>query len=697
MDWQVPCGRVTLPQLLDRPLAINNYREIMKKEDKSRDHALGLDRPITRRDFLNGLAIGTAALAYPNALTAGASPAGAAGASSADAAGAAATASASAGVAQNAPGYYPPLLTGMRGSHPGSFEAAHALRDGVEPPSPEDTGERYDLIVVGAGISGLAAAHFYRAHRGARSRILLLDNHDDFGGHAKRNEFHLNERLHLMNGGTLEIDSPRPYGTVAAGLLKTLGLDVPSLAKKTQHLQYYDHLGLKQGVFFDRETFGADRLIVTADKASLAQALVQAPLSAKARDQIVELETGSVDYMPGLSSDEKKQRLSRMSYQAFLREVVRADPAVLKYYYARTMDEQGVGIDAQSALDCWAFDLPGFQGMNLAKGSIPRMGFTPKGYEDTGGSYRLHFPDGNATIARLLVRDLLPHAVPGTADPATAAEDIVTARIDYAQLDAAAEPVRLRLNSTAVRVRHLGDPSSAAEVEVAYVRAGHGYAARARGVVLAGYNMMIPYLCPELPAAQQQALHSLVKTPLVYTTVALRNWQAFDRLKVNRVYAPGSYHTSFRLNPHVTIGAYQGALKPDDPVLLFMVRTPCQEGLTEHEQNRAGRAELLRTSFETFERNIRDQLGRTLADGGFDPARDITGITVNRWPHGYAPEYNPLFDPELPESQQPHVIGRAQFGRITIANSDSGGAAYTDSAINQAERAVAELLANKSV
>ncbi len=658
----------------------------MKKEDKSRDRALGLDRPITRRDFLNGIAIGTAAWAYPEALMArGTDPAATVGA-----------ASDSAMAAQNAPGYYPPLLTGMRGSHPGSFEAAHALRDGQPLPSLQDTGERYDLIVVGAGISGLAAAHFYRAQRGPRSRILLLDNHDDFGGHAKRNEFHLDEKLHLINGGTLEIDSPRPYGPVAAGLLKTLGIDVPSLIKKTQHLQYYDHLGLKPGVFFDRETFGTDQLIVGTDKAGLAQALTQAPLSAKARDQIIELETGTVDYLPGLSSDEKKQRLSRMSYQAFLREVVHADPAVLKYYYAKTMDEQGVGIDAQSALDCWAFDLPGFQGMHLAAGSIPRMGFTPKGYEETGGSYRLHFPDGNATIARLLVRDLLPHAVQGAADPASAAEDIVTARMDYAQLDTAAEPVRLRLNSTAVRVRHLGDPHSAAEVEVAYVRAGRGYTARARGVVLAGYNMMIPYICPELPAEQQKALHTLVKTPLVYTTVALRNWQAFERLKVDRVYAPGSYHTSFRLNPYVTIGAYKGALTPQDPVLLRMVRTPCQEGLTEREQNRAGRIELLQTSFETFERNIRDQLSRTLANGGFDPARDITGITVNRWPHGYAREYNPLFDPELPESQQPYVIGRAQFGRITIANSDSGGGAYTDVAINQGYRAVTELLASKS-
>jgi spermidine dehydrogenase len=351
------------------------------------------------------------------------------------------------------------------------------------------------------------------------------------------------------------------------------------------------------------------------------------------------------------------------------------------------MGEWGVGTDAVSALDCWGFGLPGFQGMNLAKGSIPRMGYTPAGYEDTGGSYRLHFPDGNATIARLLVRNLIPNAVPGHS-----AEDVVTARVNYAELDRAGTPLRLRLNSIVIRARHLGDPQSARRVEVTYLRGGRPFTARARGAVLACYNMMIPYLCPELPPAQKEALHRLVKTPLVYTSVALRNRQAFDALKVHRVYAPGGYHTYFHLNPHVDIGRYESPKSANDPILLHMVRTPCKPGLPEHEQNRAGRAELLNTPFETFERNIREQLARTLGKGGFDPARDITAITVNRWPHGYAPEYNPLFDPDVPEAQRSHVVGRAQFGRIAIANSDSGGAAYTDSAIDQGHRAVRELL-----
>jgi spermidine dehydrogenase len=661
------------------------------KKDLASDQALGMDRPITRRDFLNGVAIGTAALAGAPLLAAAPASLAAASPAGTTLAGPAASA------AQDAPGYYPPLLTGMRGSHPGSFESAHALRDGKPSPSPVDTGEQYDLIVVGAGISGLAAAHFYRERAGRASRILILDNHDDFGGHAKRNEFDLGGHLNLLNGGTLEIDSPRPYSRIADGLLRTLGIDVEKLIKTTQHLNFYQRMGLKQGAFFDRETFGADKLVLgmggyRSDKSALAQAVLQAPLSDRARKEIVQIEIAQIDYMPEISSAEKKQRLSRMSYEAFLRDVVKVDPAVTKYYHAVTMGEWGVGIDAVSALDCWGFDMPGFQGMKLAKGSIARMGPTPAGYEDTGGSYRLHFPDGNATIARCLVRDLIPEAVGGRARPANGAEEIVTARVDYSQLDRAGAPVRLRLSSTVIRARHLGEPRSAQEVEVTYMRAGGAYTARARGVVLACYNMMIPYLCPELPAAQKEALHSLVKTPLVYTSVALSNWQSFAALKLYGVYSPGGYHTYFHLNPYVTVGSYQSTKSPSDPILLHMVRTPCKPGLPEHDQNRAGRAELLATSFETFERNIRDQLGRTLKEGGFDPARDITAITVNRWPHGYAPEYNPLFEPELPEGRQPHVLGRAQFGRITIANSDSGGAAYTDSAIDQGQRAVIELL-----
>jgi spermidine dehydrogenase len=648
----------------------------MPDTSASSDEKLGMSRPIARRDFLNGVAIAIGALG----------------------AGAAGRALALGGSSwpQDRPDYYPPLLNGMRGSHPGSFEAAHALRDGdfwSAASAITDTGEEYDLIVVGGGISGLAAAQFFRAER-PDARILILDNHDDFGGHAKRNEFDLDGKLHLLNGGTLEIDSPRPYSPVADGLLRSLGVEPIVLSKACDRDEVYRRLGLKHGVFFDKETFGADRLVAGAPNlyeglgGSWADFLAKAPLSPEARADILRIETARIDYLPGMTSDEKKDRLSRISYRAYLLDIAKVQPITAAFYQTHTQGEWGVGIDAVSALDCWGFYMPGFQGLNLEGRTAPRMSYTPAGYKETGGSYSFHFPDGNASIARLLVRSLVPGAIPGED-----CRDVVTARADYGRLDAPTNRVRIRLSSIVVRVRNSGEPASSKGVEVAYARQGGVYRVRGKACVLASWNMMIPYLCPELPEAQKAALHQVVKTPLVYTSVALRNWTAFQRLGVASVTAPGGYHTSFRLNWPVDIGGYAAERSPERPVLVHMTRTPCQPGLSENDQNRAGRAELLATPFETFEREIRLQLGRTLADGGFDPARDVTAITVNRWPHGYAPEWNPLWGQIYPPGQAPNEIGRARFGRIAIANSDAGAAAYTDCAIDQANRAVGELLA----
>ncbi len=636
-----------------------------------RDRELGMDRVISRRDFVQGVAVGGAGMLVAGMLSREAAAAG--------------RASCPPG-AQDRPGYYPPTLTGLRGSHPGSFEAAHALRDGMSPDAATLLDEHYDLVVVGAGISGLAAAHFYlTAHPGAR--VLLLDNHDDFGGHAKRNEFHFDGQLALMNGGTLEIDSPRPYGPVADGVLRALGIDAETLSKTVQHPEFYPSLGLGTGIFFDRATFGSDYLAVGYQQKSWPEFLAGAPLSAAAKADVERVENGSVDYFPGWTPEEKKRHLTTISYVDYLSKVMQVDPAVVAMYRTRTQGEWGVGGDAVSAADAWGIDLPGFKGLNLPPGSVPGMGFTPAGYADTGGSTRLHFPDGNATIARSLVRRLIPRAVPGSG-----VEDVITAVVDYAKLDQHGAPVRLRLSSIVLRAQNTGDPKSPTGTAVTYIRDGRLFTVRAAHCVLACYNSMIPYLCPELPARQKAALHSLVKTPLVYTTVAIRNWQAFVALKIRQVYAPGGFHTWIRLNPIVDIGAYRSTRSPEEPNLIWMTRTPCKPGLTEHEQNIAGRTELLTMPFDVFEREIRAQLGATLAGGGFDPAVDITGITVNRWPHGYAPEHNSLFEPPYAEADRPYVIGRAPFGRIAIANSDAGGGAYTNVAIEQGYRAVQEIL-----
>ena len=634
---------------------------------KKRDEDLGLNRPIARRDFLQGAAITTLATGLAPEL---------------------ARAAEAEKLAQAAPGYYPPTNLGLRGSHKGSFEAAHELRDGDfwnGATALHDTGEEFDLVVVGGGISGLSAAYFYRQAR-PNAKILILDNHDDFGGHAKRNEFHVNGHTLLMNGGTLEIDSPYPYSKIADGLMKTLGIDPEALEKACSKPEVYK--GLTRATFFDKESFGSDRLVTGApkDAAAWKAYLAKTPLSEAARAGILKIETGKDDPLPGLSNDAKRDRLSRLSYADYLTTILKADKGVLPYYQHRTDDLWGCGIDAISALDCWGVGSPGFAGLNLKKGgSTARMGYTPAGYSESGGSYSFHYPDGNASIARLLVRALIPGAISGHD-----ATDIVTAKADYSKLDVVGAPVRIRLNQIVVRARNAGKG-----VEIAYTEAKGGkpvMRVRAKDCVLASWNMMIPYLVPELPPAQKTALHRLIKTPLVYTSVALNNWQAFKKLGVSRISAPGGYHTSISLNQPIDIGSYKTARDPAAPMLLHMIRTPAQPGLPEREQHKAGRAELLSTPFETFEKNIRDQLGRILGPGGFDPARDIAGIAVNRWPHGYAPEYNALSDSGT-NADTPNIAGRQRFGRIAIANSDAGMAAYTDIAIDQAHRAVGELLA----
>jgi len=648
---------------------------------RSRDRALGMHRHITRRDFLNGMAVGMGgALANPwiggllSAQTLTAS-------------------------AQDRRGYYPPTLNGMRGSHPGAFEVAHSLRDGTfweKAGKPVETGEEYDLVVIGGGIGGLAAAYFYRKQAGPSVRILILDNHDDFGGHAKRNEFHLGGRMLLTNGGTVSIESPFPYSKEARGLLAELGIDPPALQKKYENNHASGGLGF--GYFFAKETFGTERLVTNAPGGSYgrqgasgkwAEFLARTPLSAQAQQDIVRIQEAKVDYMEGVPQEQKKSRLSKMSYKDFLLNVVKAHPDVIPFYQSRTHGLYGIGIDAVPALDCWAIHFPGFQGMGLDRVPSKGLTFTALGEVTPQEEFHFHFPDGNASIARMLVRSLVPGSAPGNT-----AEDIVTASMDYGRLDHGDSPVRIRLNSTAVLARHVGDSASAKQVEVVYGRDQKAYSVRGKAAVLACWNMVIPYLCPDLPAEQKDALHYGVKVPLVYSVVGLRNWTAFHKLGLRGVSCPGMYHTSMNLDQGANIGDYKPPESPDEPILVHMLRTPCQPGLSAREQQRAGHYDLLATPFETFERNIRDQLVRVLGSGGFDPTRDIEAITVNRWPHGYAYEYNPLWDPDWPEGKRPCDIARQRFGRITIANSDAAAAAYTDQAIDQSYRAVQELLSS---
>jgi len=642
----------------------------------SRDKELGMRSDITRRDFLNGVAVTVGAAMVPSPL-----------------------------FAHDKEDDYPPARIGLRGSHVGSFETMHSVRDGNfwdTAGKPVDTKETYDLVIVGGGISGLSAAHFFQKVAGPNARILIIENHDDFGGHAKRNEFRGNSRFLLGYGGTFSIESPAPYSPVAQSVINELGIDVASYPKYVSK-DLYRNMGLLPNIFFDKETFGADKLLAnpaplggseTVDSANpdsklWKQFLADAPLSDQGKKDYERLYHESKDYLPGLSSDEKKAKLARMSYAKFLTDLVGANDDVVKVLQAGPQPLFGLGIDAIAAQDAWGLDYPGFKGMNLDPKPGQGMNRDAIPNEEAEKSF-FHFPDGNASIARMLVRKLIPSAIPGSS-----ATDIVTARADYSKLDRNSSAVRIRLNSTAVRVKHMGDPTTAEEVEVTYATGGKVYTVRGSRCVLACWHVVIPYICDELPDKQKDALASAAKVPLLYTNVAIHNWKSFQKLGASSVYAPGGYHSRFNLDLPVSIGEYECSQKPGDPIVVHMMKTPCKPGRPAREQHRLGRMELFTTTFETMERNIRDQMERTLGPGGFDPARDITAITVNRWPHGYAYEYNSLWDKFwLEGGETPCEVARKPYGRIAIANADAGAYAYTDCAIDQAYRAVEEVTKN---
>ncbi len=606
---------------------------------------------ITRRDFLNGVSVAVGAALLPEGAFADSA-------------------------LQDQPGYYPPALGGMRGSHPGAFEVAHALRDGARWDA-ERPGEDYDLVVVGGGISGLSAAYFFRETHGPHARILILDNHDDFGGHAKRNEFTIDGRHMIGFGGTMSIESPGNYPTNAKRLLNALHIDTDRFYTAYNEKLYAN---LEMGLFLREEDFGADHL-VAGDPTDPAK-LGKLPLSDTGREDLKRLLEDKRHYLDDVPPEARLDYLNATSYESYLRDRAGMGDEAIRAVSALPRGVWAIGIDAFPARAAWSSGYPGFGDLELDAYS----------YEDESSEpFIFHFPDGNASIARLLVRAMIPGSAPGNT-----MEDIVTARFDYGRLDDPGNAVRVRLNSTVVRAQHVGD-RLAAPVDVTYVRDGDATTVRAKNVVMACYHAIVPKLCPELPEQQRAALSTSLRAPLVYTNVLIRNWESFAKLGVFRVQCPGSFYHNVMLDFPVSLGDYRFARSPDEPVILHLNHVPGEYGLSAREQFRAGKRKLLATSFEDFERHAREQLGRMFGPGGFDPARDIAAITVNRWPHGYAYGYDPdtdrvAFEPSgWPAGKQHWKTASQRFGNIAFASTDAASNAMSEAAIEEAYRAVVEL------
>lgn len=619
---------------------------------------------ITRRDFLDGMALAGGALALSPLDILAQSP--------------------SSGRASQ---LYPPSLTGMRGNHPGSFEVAHALaREGQRPDEFELLDEVYDLVVVGAGISGLTAAYLFRKQFGPDAKILILDNHDDFGGHAKRNEFSSQGHMLLGVGGSLNLEQAA-MEEAELSLLEEIGVNFNELRESIEP-EYLIHDPMsRHGMYLNRAVYGADRSVVAdwnllwAGIGDFEGAIRSLKLSKADEQGLIALVSGENDFLEDIPLVDREHFARKTSYATFLRERVGLSEQGIKITEPWVKALHCAGAEAVSIQEVFRAGAPGLNTfMPMAESGGDEEPVDPDAYR-----YPM-FPDGNASVARLLVRQLIPAVVGGDLE-----QNVVTSQFDYSQLDRESELVRLRLNSTVVNARNLDDD----QVEVTYVADGQAQAVRAKHCILAGYGGIVPHLCPEVPEAQKAHLAYGVKAPFICTNVLLRNSAAVRKAGVSGYQCPSSFYSLFAYAPPVNVGDFRVPSEADEPMVVWMLHAPTPRvtnGLSARDAYRLGRHKLLSMSFEEIEAATLSQLSGMFGSAGFDAGRDVEAITVNRWAHGYAYEYMDLHDPDWPEGEAPHELGRRPIGRIAIANSDAEAAAYVQTAMKAARRAVNELL-----
>jgi spermidine dehydrogenase len=638
---------------------------------------------ITRRDFLNGTMIGAGAIALTG--PAGTSPALAV--------------EAEATPVPSGQPHYPPSLTGMRGSHPGAFERAHELaHEGREDwGGLVDTGESYDLIVVGGGASGLSAAYFFQQTHDWKAKVLILDNHDDFGGHAKRNEFESAGKKRMTYGGSQGFDNIANWPKEMWDFLDDLGIDLDRFETTHYDNEWFNRHNLTGAVYLDAASWGKDH-IMPGDLGGMAPVMPglgsgsqdyktlfdATPLPDAAKKELVRLYSESDTDRVIQMIEELDPDFDALPFEKFLKDYWGIkEQATFDFIRKLPTDENGVGTDALSLSEGILASLPGGVGV----GKFYKMLKDPDP-EDSG--YVHHFPDGNAGFCRMVVRAMIPEVAAGET-----ADDVVMVKFNYATLDDPENDTRIRLESTVINVKHDGPAEDAEQVFVTYIHDGKPHRVRASAAVMACWNMVIPYVCPELPDRQKEALSQNVKIPYVFANVMVKNWQAIKKAGIGAAYCPTSYYHLLQTEYPVSMGGYEPTDDASEPMPITLIRVPVPEerGMPPRDQFREGRATILAAEFEEYENAIEEQLNGMFGAHGFDAKRDIESITVNRWPHGYSYSYFSLFDKGMSIDDGPHIEARKPFGRITIANSDAGADSWLDVGVMQALRAVKELTA----
>jgi spermidine dehydrogenase len=634
------------------------------KASRAGDNALGMNPGITRRDFLGSTLLASGALLLegiaPDQLLAGGDEFSGYG-----------------GVGE---------YSRSNGNTLEVLLAGHRMRDGAYDPLPADTidtGETYDCVVVGGGISGLAAALFFLRHAGPGRAVLILENHPIFGGEAKQNEFQVDGKRLIAHQGSAIYLVPYPHSFIAR-FYDSIGLHTPRL----QYQKWagtepemvlgrtpYDSAGLSRGQygFWFGAKFGHANGLWLIDP--VGKQMRGAPVGDATRKELQRWFSGKAAEeakfdLPKYEGDAASRRLDSMSLEQHYIEHFGVSRETIRDFLTPVEGGgSGLGPDALSAYCDYAADL-----------------LHP--FEDGSGEAVQMFPGGNTTIARLMLKTLIPQSIDGAAS----VEAVSRGTVKFDTLDLPGAPARIRLSSTTVSVRHEGDPAKTETLSVAYVRDGKVFRVKARSAVMAGGSWTTKHIMKDLPDELRRAYAQFYRSPCMMANVAMRNWRFLHKMGISGCRwfeGVGNYMDVCR---QALVGINDAEINPDSPVVLAVKVLYSYPGLSTEDQGHRGRGEMLSTSFRDYERRIREQFTAMFGAAGFDAKRDIAGIVLNRWGHAYLSPQPGFFFGKDGQPAPRETLRSAPFGRIAFANTDLAGAMDHRYSILEAHRAVNQLL-----
>ncbi len=552
----------------------------------------------------------------------------------------------------------------------------HRIRDGrVDFGQAIDTKEMFDCVVVGGGISGLASALFFARRAGRGKTCLVLEDGAIFGGLARRNEFEVDGQRVIANQASAMFFPPLPR-TFLADFYASVGIDQDGFHYQSwggrdvemplARTPYFD--GSAHSAFYFGPSFGTSGMLFIDP---WGRELQGAPISEQARRDLLGMRAKSSAYaaaLPKRHGDEQSRYLDSITLEQHLMNVYGIRRETVRTFLSPVSGGgSGMGADVLSAYADYAADV-----------------LLPWQY-DKGAQM---FPGGNAGVARHILKAVVPDAIPG---PATM-DHVCGSRIAFDALDRPEQPARVRLGCNVFAVRHEGPAERARTVSIVYGKGGKLYRVRARAVVVAGGSWTAKHIVADLPAKQREAYAQFHRAPALVANVALRNWRFLYKLGITECRWFEGIGDYFALRKLTTLGPIAPAVSPDSPVVLTLKILFSYPGETLAEQVSRGRAALLATPYAEYERRIAEQLTAMFGKAGFDAKRDLAGLILNRWGHAYLSAQPGFFfgTKEMPAPGE--VLRNNPFGRMAFANSDVTGIMDHRASIQEADRAVGQVL-----